>query len=370
MDLLRFEAVAGGRPYHAALVPVSESAGRSLLHAHADFHEILYVVSGRGWQQTAGKRQDLRAGDLVLVRPPDAHAFGTRRDEELQFINIAFPSERWRAFASFAGVTAGASWDLAPEPVLVHDTDGLAGEAMARALAAYQDTAVALDVIALWTTVLPMLQAAEDAPGRPDWLVRACAAMYGEENLRAGLPRLLELTSVSHGHLARSMSAHYGCRPVEFVNNARLSHAAMLLATTADSVGRVAERSGFSSQSYFDRLFRARYGRTPRAYREQARRAVAPREARPALAGRPGRRGRRGAWLGSGELRSGRRGGGLRIGRRGRKSLVDGRGVAGHAEEDRVGNRAGAGRPAFPEAMRFEPPHPRVRARRRHRQHE
>jgi AraC-like DNA-binding protein len=52
----------------------------------------------------------------------------------------------------------------------------------------------------------------------------------------------------------------------------------MLLATTADSIGRIADRSGFSSQSYFDRLFHARYGQTPRAYREQARRAVVPRE--------------------------------------------------------------------------------------------
>jgi AraC-like DNA-binding protein/mannose-6-phosphate isomerase-like protein (cupin superfamily) len=280
MNLLRFEAVADGRPYHAALVPVSESSsGRSLLHAHADFHEIVYVISGRGWQQVSGKRQDLRAGDLVLVRPQDAHAFGTRRDGEFQFINIAFPSERWHAFANFAGITATAAWDLAPEPVVVRDPSEMAGNAMARTLAAYQNTASELDVIALWTTVLPLLRAAaESADHRPGWLVRACAAMYSEENLREGLPRLLELTSVSHGHLARSMSRYYGCRPVEFVNTARLSHAATLLATTADSVGRIAQRSGFSSQSYFDRLFQVRYGQAPRAYRERARRAVAPRE--------------------------------------------------------------------------------------------
>jgi AraC family cel operon transcriptional repressor len=102
--------------------------------------------------------------------------------------------------------------------------------------------------------------------------------MRSEDNLRDGLARLLQLASVSHGHLARSMSEHFGCRPVEFVNQVRLSHAAMLLATTADSIGRIADRSGFSSQSYFDRLFHARYGQTPRAYREQARRAVVPRE--------------------------------------------------------------------------------------------
>ena len=279
MNRLRFADVAGDQPYHAALVPIWESTRRLLPHAHADFHELIYVIRGRGWQQIAGERQELCAGDLVLVRPHDAHEFSTRRDGEFQFINIAFPSERWRAFADFAGVAAATAWDLAPAPVRARDGSGAAGQAMERTLAAYQDTASALDVIGLWTEVMPILQAAAGGIDiRPGWLVRACAAMRGEENLREGLPRLLQLASVSHGHLARSMSEHFGCRPVEFVNQIRLSHAAVLLATTSDSIGRVAERSGFSSQSYFDRLFHARHGQTPRAYREQARRAVVPKE--------------------------------------------------------------------------------------------
>jgi AraC family transcriptional regulator, dual regulator of chb operon len=279
MIRLRYADVAAGRPYHAALVPISESARRIRPHSHADFHELVYVVCGWGWQQVAGLRQELSAGDLVLVRPQDAHDFSARRDEEFQFINIAFPSERWRTFADFAGMAAAAAWDLAPEPVLARNAPAPVGRAMTDTLAAYQDAASALDIIRLWSVVTPVLhQAAGHTDIRPGWLVRACTAMRTEENLREGLPRLLQLTSVSHGHLARSMSEHFGCRPVEFVNQVRLSHAAMLLATTADPIGRVAERSGFSSQSYFDRLFRARYGLIPRAYREQARRAVVPKE--------------------------------------------------------------------------------------------
>jgi AraC-like DNA-binding protein/mannose-6-phosphate isomerase-like protein (cupin superfamily) len=279
MNRLRYAEVAAGRSYHAALVPISESDRRVRPHSHADFHELVYVVRGRGWQQLAGTRQDLSAGDLVLVRPQDAHDFSTRRDGEFQFINIAFPSERWRTFADFAGVATATAWDLAPQPVLARATPGAVGRAMAGTLAAYQDAASALDVIGLWTVVMPVLhEAAGGTDIRPGWLVRACTAMRSEENLRGGLPRLLQLASVSHGHLARSMSEHFGCRPVEFVNRVRLSHAAMLLATTADPIGRVAERSGFSSQSYFDRLFRARFGQIPRAYREQARRAVVPKE--------------------------------------------------------------------------------------------
>jgi AraC family transcriptional regulator, dual regulator of chb operon len=278
MKRLRFADVAAGRPYHAALVPISESAGR-LAHSHADFHELVCVVRGQGWQQVAGQRQALRRGDLVLVRPQDAHDFGARRDGEFQFINIAFPSERWRAFADFAGVAAAAAWDLAPAPVLATDASGEVQQTMEHMLAAYQDTSTALDVIGLWAAVIPVLQAAAGGSDiRPAWLVRACAAMRSEENLREGLPRLLQLASVSHGHLARSMSEHFGCRPVEFVNQVRLSHAAALLATTGEPIGRIAGRAGFSSQSYFDRLFHARYGKTPRAYRNQARCAVVPRQ--------------------------------------------------------------------------------------------
>jgi AraC-like DNA-binding protein/mannose-6-phosphate isomerase-like protein (cupin superfamily) len=277
MNVLRYADVAAGRSYHAALVPISESGRGKHPHSHADFHELVYVVRGWGWQQVASVRQELSKGDLALVRPQDAHDFGTRRDEEFQFINIAFPSERWRAFADFAGIATATAWDLAPEPVLARNVPDSVGRAMADALAAYQDAASALHVIRLWTVVMPLLhEAAAGTDIRPGWLVRACAAMRSEENLREGLPRLLQLASVSHGHLARSMSGHFGCRPVEFVNQLRLSHAAMLLTTTAEPVGRIAERSGFSSQSYFDRLFHARYGQTPRAYRDHARRAVVP----------------------------------------------------------------------------------------------
>lgn len=111
---------------------------------------------------------------------------------------------------------------------------------------------------------------------RPAWLVRACEAMRAEENLQAGLPRMLQLAMVSHGHLARSMATHYGTTPVEFISQSRLERSAVLLATTAESIGRIAERCGFTSQSYFGRRFRQRYDQTPREYRDHARRAVVP----------------------------------------------------------------------------------------------
>ena len=52
----------------------------------------------------------------------------------------------------------------------------------------------------------------------------------------------------------------------QFVQSVRLQRAAELLATRGHTVGEVADQTGFSSSTYFVRLFREKYGVTPGAY--------------------------------------------------------------------------------------------------------
>jgi AraC-like DNA-binding protein len=276
-ELLRYADVAPGSPYHAALVPIAETRLRDAGHGHADFHELLYVVSGSGWHHTNGARQRMRSGTLLLARAGDSHELVSDGDP-VTFINIAFPSARWRAFLDYSGVSQTETWERGPLPPCVVDSAGeLAGPA-ADALRNYQRGASTLDLITYWSAAIPLLQAgaASAVDLRPAWLVEACAAMTNEANLQAGLPQLLALAMVSHGHLARTMRQYYGCTPVEFVTSTRLAHAATLLAATTEPVGRVSERCGFSSQSYFSRRFSDQFGVSPRQYRDRARRAVVP----------------------------------------------------------------------------------------------
>lgn len=275
MHVIRYADAAGARSYHAALV-VAEPHGRLAPHGHADFHELVYVVHGHGWHQLSGHRQQLATGDLVLVRPRDVHTFGPGKGD-LRFVNIAFPTERWETFTRYAGISATTTWERGEHPVVVHDDHGSLAEPVRLVLEAFQRDGSVLDLIRVWTAAIPLLESpAEGGDFRPSWLAGACEAMRAEENLRAGLPRMLKLAMVSHGHLARSMAAYYRTTPVEFISRSRLEHANVLLATTAEPIGRIAERCGFTSQSYFGRCFRQRYGQTPREYREHARRAVVP----------------------------------------------------------------------------------------------
>lgn len=274
-----FEAHALGRPYHAALVDL---AGRSEPHGHHDYVEVMLVLDGDGSQDLGDHVQPLRAGELILIRQQDRHAISG----PVRFFNIAFPADRWRAFAELAGV--GPAWHESDRP------PGLrldpADEAFARAerccavaLDRFHRGPRRLDLVRFWTDILPLLEPGLDLPpdrpsGAPGWLVEACAAMHREDNLRQGLPRLLELARVSPAHLTRSVRRHYGSTAAGWVAALRLRHAAVLLSTTTRTVADVASACGFSSPAYFTRCFRAAHGMSPREFRLAARDAFVPRE--------------------------------------------------------------------------------------------
>lgn len=281
MQALRIGTFTLGRPYHAALVTLS-GRRESAMHGHADFTELMYVLSGSGAQLLDRGRQQIHAGDLILVRNPDRHCLAGQPPQGLQFINVAFPTAPWQDFLTLADAGWISKWEspaLPPRAALVGRQRTNARTAFRRALNRFLDRPSALDLIRLWTVVLPYLdqddQANED-PRRPPWLREACAAMHDEDNLRAGLPRLLAIAAVSHSHFARSMQTHYGMTPIRFITDLRLRLAAKLLATTSDTVTDIAARCGFSSQSYFTRCFRRTHGMSPRQFRVRAYRSVVP----------------------------------------------------------------------------------------------
>ncbi len=57
---------------------------------------------------------------------------------------------------------------------------------------------------------------------------------------------------------------------VKYLTQLRLNHAYRLLVESDRSIAEIASSAGFSDQSYFDRRFRALYGRTPREVRAAA----------------------------------------------------------------------------------------------------
>ncbi|HEX3815157.1 MAG TPA: AraC family transcriptional regulator [Mycobacteriales bacterium] len=283
-NLLQFQRTAAGRPYHAALVPMPVRPIGSDRHGHADFYELMGIVAGRGEQHLVTGSQELRAGDVALVRPGDQHAISGLPPHGMEFINIAFPISTWREFLKLTGVNSAGDWDRAPLPPLVRLRGADADRMMAlfrRVLDDFHRRPSVLQLVRFWVDLVDLLPGQDSGPvsrltGVPDWLSEAHAAMHRPENLRGGIPTLLTLSNVSHAHLSRCMRTHYGITPGEFVAQLRLGLAATLLTTTPATVTAIAYRCGFSSPSYFTRCFHAAHGISPRAFREHSRRAFVP----------------------------------------------------------------------------------------------
>ena len=272
-QVLRFESHAFGRPYHAARVRIPARARDTELHTHADFHEFMGVVSGSGEHLLTTGVEQLRAGDVVLVRPSDRHAVRGSAPDGLEFVNVAFPSSAWQGFLD---LTRTASWAAARGPVTFHATEAIA--VFEHALERFQDEPGPYDLMRFWIDLLPLVSSDEHTarPGTPDWLAKACTAMRAEDNLHGGVPRLLELAGVSPAHLSRSMRTAYGVTPTDFVTDLRLEHASSLLAATNEPVATIAARCGFASQSYFSRCFTAAHHLSPREFRRRSQRAFVP----------------------------------------------------------------------------------------------
>lgn len=71
----------------------------------------------------------------------------------------------------------------------------------------------------------------------------------------------------SKSTLITAFKAEFGCTINEYINELRLTDAALMLRTGEKSIGEIAVLCGFSDQSYFSKVFSAKFGASPSEYR-------------------------------------------------------------------------------------------------------
>lgn len=91
---------------------------------------------------------------------------------------------------------------------------------------------------------------------------------YLEENFShpVTLEAILSVCSFSKSKLCRDFKRKYGMTVFEKLTEIRLEHALFMLENQPEmKVKVIAEKCGYGDESYFCRMFRRRYGKTPRA---------------------------------------------------------------------------------------------------------
>ena len=118
-------------------------------------------------------------------------------------------------------------------------------------------------------------------PPLPSWLAEAIANLSDARFAAKGVAALVEAAGRSPEHVARTCRAVYGKSPTDLVTEARLGHAALLLAGGDASIVKIAADCGFETLSHFYACFGARFGVPPASWRRRQHRIVRPGRSRP-----------------------------------------------------------------------------------------
>ena len=243
--------------------------------------ELVFVKRGTGLVQVGAESCPARMGDIFIFTPGTLHALRQAEGQCMEYENIIFELE-----------LLGGADDLCAERYLLPLQSGrmalqpriIPGEAgYPQAAACLQEAEEANKVknagyeLAIKGALLRFLsiligQHGTSLPAdttdtrRLKTVLQLIEAEYATP-LR--IEDAAEACGCSQSHFMRWFKKMTGQGFTAYLNDHRLNLAAELLRITDATVLDIAGRVGFDNLSYFNRLFKRRYGMTPREYRSK-----------------------------------------------------------------------------------------------------
>ena len=262
---------AGLLPTDIGWFPSADGHSRSRPDGAAET-VVIHCLSGAGWCEFGGRRHTVRSGDLVILPPGAAHAYGAerRRPWTIRWFHLVgsdLPALRDELHFD----------DNIPVHALVDDAT----------LALLFDDA--LSVLEMGYTRSHLLRASRALAhylAHASWLIRHSPVAEPDAStritrcidyMRLHLNRPLRVSELAA--IARWSPSHfksrfreqtgYGC--IDYFIRLRIHAACQLLDTTALDIQSVAARVGYTDPLWFSKAFKTIVGLPPSAYRQKSK---------------------------------------------------------------------------------------------------
>lgn len=246
------------------------------LHYH-DYYEVFLMISGEGIHYVNGEYKLLTDNSLVFIRPSDTHTYIKYHDKKFSFINLTFTKETFESLFSYIG-NPEAKEELisSPMPPLImvnkRDKEKLISRFEALNTLDWEKPRkreMRMKLLLMDIFVSYFLSVFESKDNTPSWLESLSQKMNNPVYFSEGIPKMIELSGYSREHLSRSVKKHLNLTLSEFVNSLRINWICNMLISTDVPITDLCFEAGFSSLSYFYRIFKTSIGVPPSEFREK-----------------------------------------------------------------------------------------------------
>lgn len=253
-------------------------------HRH-DFIEIIYVCAGSTHHRIGGTTElTLAAGELLLLAPQTVHAIACAGAGDVAVNLMLLPIFLEEALGMVGRDSVPGRFllgcmqnDCPAIPYLHARVSGLAPmQNLLENLIASRlgggkirrSERLTMGLILLLLEEHADLVTVGDRAAGTNALVAAVLQEIHHHYQDASLSALADRYAVSLAYLSRTIKAQTGSTFKELLRDRRLERAAELLTATSLPLADILPMLGYDNSSYFHRIFRDRYGCTPREYRE------------------------------------------------------------------------------------------------------
>ena len=231
-------------------------------HCH-DFYECFLVTEGECWHTLNGERSRLKPGKMVFLRPEDIHGFQPLR--KFIIFNLAFSEASFTAIRDLVPQEIEIVWPGNRPVVLSLDTRQLKN-----LKGLFSDLGQGVyNRVSLFRFLLGMLQVLNrpEPVDCPDWLAEALLQIQEPDEFRKGVQGFVGLCYRSQEHVSRVCREKLGQGISDIVNEARMVHAGRCLGLGNQEILDISLECGFKSLAQFYKVFKLKFGMTPRQYR-------------------------------------------------------------------------------------------------------
>ena len=250
------------------------------LHTHADFSELVIVLSGTATHVVDGEEYPIRKGDVFVISNNTAH--GYKHPKNFHICNIMFHLSYFLDYQSDIKTTAGFHALFVIEPTLTK-TQGFKRQ-LTLNLAQYEEIhtlIVSLKneyetklpgyqtmIISLLSQLFTSLSRFYDVSQKSDSkevvsIANTIAYMENHYNEDLSIEELAQYSGLSSRHFRRIFQRIYSISPTKYMTILRIQAAMKALQNPHLSITEIALLCGFSDSNYFSRKFKAETGKSP-----------------------------------------------------------------------------------------------------------